>query len=132
MCNCLVQVPNTVTGLELDIAKWNTVIETDSWKGDWTPGTRYFNHDIVRYGGVTKRCITGHVAQADDNLGIESDDAKWETLIDGIEYIGNWQPKRRFKCNCVTGTSANRVHNYTQMTMVKYLDTQLLELLTQP
>ena len=44
-------------------------------------------HDIVRYGGVTKRCITGHVAQADDNLGIEPDDAKWETLIDGIEYI---------------------------------------------
>ena len=46
MCNCL-QVPNTVTGLELDIAKWNTVIETDSWKGDWTPGTRYSKSMIL-------------------------------------------------------------------------------------
>ena len=104
---------NTVTGLELDIAKWNTVIETDSWKGDWTPGTRYFNHDIVRYGGVTKRCITGHVAQADDNLGIEPDDAKWETLIDGIEYIGTWQPREDLNVTAFTGTSATCVHNYT-------------------
>tara|TARA_B100000212_G_scaffold105212_2_gene77926 strand:+ start:5050 stop:11670 length:6621 start_codon:yes stop_codon:yes gene_type:complete len=104
---------NTVTGLELDIAKWNTVIETDSWKGDWTPATRYFNHDIVRYGGVTKRCITGHVSQADDNLGIEPDDAKWETLIDGIEYIGNWQPREDLNVTAFTGTSATCVHNYT-------------------
>ena len=91
---------------------------------------KIFNHDIVRYGGVTKRCITGHVAQADDNLGIEPDDAKWETLIDGIEYIGLGNPREDLNVTAFQ----EQVQLCTQlhtMTMVKYLDTQLLELLTQ-
>ena len=117
---------NTVTGLELDIAKWITVLETDTWKGDWTPGKRYFNHDIVRYGGITKRCVTGHVAQADDNLGIEPDDAKWETLVDGIEYIGEWLARQDLNVSSFSGTSATCVHNYTSDdngTILKYTTT---------
>jgi hypothetical protein len=43
----------------------------------------------------------------------EPDDAKWETLIDGIEYIGNWQPREDLNVTAFTGTSATCVHNYT-------------------
>ena len=121
---------NTVTGLELDVAKWTTVIETDSWRGDWTPSTRYFNHDIVRYGGVTKRCVTGHVAQADDNLGIEPDDAKWETLVDGLEYIGEWKAKEDLNITSFAGTSATCVHTFTSDdngTILKYTQTGTID-----
>ena len=34
------------------------------WKSDWTAATTYYKDDIVRNGGNTYVCITGHTASA--------------------------------------------------------------------
>ena len=36
------------------------------WKGDWATPTVYYKDDVVRYGGKTFICTTGHTSDADE------------------------------------------------------------------
>ena len=81
----------TIGGLEVDQAKWEIVYRGDSWNTDWNINTRYKKDDVIRYGGIVYRAITGHTSAATFTLGLENDQTKWEKVIDGVAYKGHWQ-----------------------------------------
>ena len=57
------------------------------WKAGWTTGTNYLNDDIVYYRGRVYVCVSAHIAGAD----IRDDFSKWELMLQGQEWRGNWQ-----------------------------------------
>ena len=81
----------TISGLEVDQAKWSIKWRGDNWRQNWNINTRYKKDDMVRYGGIIYRAVTGHTSAATFSLGLEDDQAKWEKVIDGIEWVGHWQ-----------------------------------------
>ena len=97
----------TGDGLELDIAKWEVFAKGFNWLNAWTINTRYKPNDTVRYGGQLYVCITGHTSAATDALGLENDQAKWQYLHKGIEYLGAWVTATRYKVNDVVKYGAN-------------------------
>jgi hypothetical protein len=54
------------------------------WKGSWVTGTTYVKDDIVKYGGTTYVCVTGHAANANFNVDLVS--SKWEKQTGGQEW----------------------------------------------
>jgi hypothetical protein len=56
------------------------------WKGTWTGTTIYYKDDIVRNGGNTYVCITGHTATA----SFPDDQGNWNKISDGQEWRANW------------------------------------------
>jgi hypothetical protein len=91
----------TVSGLEADQAKWTLYAEGFDWKNAWTVSTRYKVNDLVRYGGYTYVCNTYHTSAATASLGLEADQAKWDSFNQGIEYKGTWVTATRYKLNDV-------------------------------
>ena len=111
----------TITGLELDVTKWDTVTRSDAFLGDWTSRTRYRQDDVVKYGGIVYRCLTGHLSANDDALGLEEDSTSWEILISGIEYKSHWVPSRDITPEAITGgiiTASN--HGLATGELVEY------------
>ena len=89
-------------GLETDSAKWDTFIEGLDWQGAWTTSTRYKINDLVRYGGITYVCNTGHTSSATASSGLEANQASWTAFNEGIEYKGTWSAGSvRYKVNDV-------------------------------
>jgi len=88
-------------GLEADQAKWTLYAEGFDWKNSWTVNTRYKVNDLVRYGGYTYVCNTYHTSAATASLGLEADQAKWDSFNQGIEYKGTWVTATRYKLNDV-------------------------------
>jgi hypothetical protein len=84
-------------GLEFDQDKWKIVTRSDNWRTDWTVNTRYAVDDIVKYGAISYRCLTGHTSNTDLALGLEDDQAKWEIFLEGIDYKGVWSATTRYK-----------------------------------
>jgi hypothetical protein len=65
------------------------------WKNDWTASTTYYKDDIVRNGGNTYVCITGHTA----SLNFPDDQSNWNKLSDGQEWKGDWAISSYYKVN---------------------------------
>ncbi len=103
--NCIDSHTSAATatlGLETDSAKWNTFVEGLDWTGNWATSTRYKLNDVVRYGGVTYVCNTGHTSAATASLGLEDNQASWTAFNEGIEYKGTWSGSSvRYKLNDV-------------------------------
>jgi hypothetical protein len=93
-------------GLEDDLANWNVYAEGFEWKTDWTVETRYKINDLVKYGGYTYVCNTGHTSAATVELGLEDDAAYWDTFNAGVEYKSNWTTGTRYKLNDVVKEGA--------------------------
>jgi hypothetical protein len=94
-------------GLELDLAKWEVFAKGFNWLDTWAISTRYKPNDTVRYGGQLYVCITGHTSAATAADGLELDQAKWQYLHKGIEYLGDWVTATRYKVNDVAKYGAN-------------------------
>ena len=91
-----------VSGLESDQAKWDTFVAGLDYRGAWTTSTRYKINDLVRYGGITYVCDTGHTSAATASLGLEDNQASWTSFNEGIEYKGAWSSGSvRYKINDV-------------------------------
>ena len=88
-------------GLEADQAKWTLYAEGFDWKSNWSISTRYKVNDLVRYGGYTYVCNTYHTSAATAALGLEADQAKWDSFNQGIEYKSTWVTGTRYKLNDV-------------------------------
>ena len=88
-------------GLELDSTKWDLFANGMTWRNVWTATTRYKKGDVVRYGGQVYICNTGHTAAATDALGLEANQASWDYVHKGIEYLGEWTTATRYKINDV-------------------------------
>ena len=84
-------------GLEFDQDKWAIVTRSDNWRYEWAINTRYAVDDIVKYGAITYRCIQGHTSDIELDIGLESDQDKWEIFLEGIEYKGDWVAELRYK-----------------------------------
>ena len=96
--------PDITAGLEADQSKWDLYATSFDWKGNWTTGTRYKVDDVVRYGGISYVCNTGHHSASTANTdsdGLEADLSKWDTYAKGFDWIGNWSPNYRYKQNDV-------------------------------
>src|SRR6056300_895293 len=63
----------TTTGLEANHSDWTLYAEGLDWKGDWATTTRYKVNDLVKYGGITYVCNTGHTSESTASDGLESD-----------------------------------------------------------
>ena len=90
---------DTLTGLESDQDKWDVFSQGVAWLGDWQINTRYVVNDIIRYGGRTYVCNTGHVSSATLTLGLEANQSDWDIFHDGIEYKTDWTSGTRYKVN---------------------------------
>jgi hypothetical protein len=84
---------NAENGLEATQGSWEIVARNDRWQNQWQIETKYAQNDIVRYGGITYRCNTGHVSALTIADGLELDQNKWDILLDNIDYKGNWLPE---------------------------------------
>ena len=87
----------TALGLEDDQSSWVFLATSDSWQTDWTVNTRYKAKDIVKYGAISYRCLTGHTSATTLALGLEDDQSKWEIFLEGVEYKTNWAASTRYK-----------------------------------
>jgi hypothetical protein len=90
---------SATTGLEADQAKWTLFLSGLEWKSDWGTSTRYKVNDLVRYGGYTYVCITGHTSAATTTSGLELDSVNWDSFNEGIEFKGDWATFTRYKLN---------------------------------
>ena len=88
---------STYLGLEFSQDKWKIVTRSDNWRTNWTVDTRYTVDDIVKYGGISYRCLRGHVSDTEISLGLEENQDDWEIFLEGIEYKGNWNSNTRYK-----------------------------------
>ena len=77
-------------GLEPDILKWDTFVEGFAWKSSWATSTRYKKNDIVKYGGYTYICNTGHTSASTASSGLEANLGSWDPFNEGLEYKGEW------------------------------------------
>ena len=107
-----------VLGLEADILKWDLFSEGQDWKQNWAINTRYKVNDIVKYGGTLYIANTGHTSNATAANGLEADQAKWDYLHKGIEYLGEWTNSYRYKVNDVVIFGATLYICTTQHTSV--------------
>ena len=87
------------SGLEVDQSNWEIVTRSDNWRTDWAINTRYRVDDVIRYTGIVYRCVTGHTSAATTILGLETDQSKWQTVIDAIEYKSTWAIGTRYNKN---------------------------------
>ena len=60
------------------------------FKGSWTTSTAYIKDDVVTYGGNSFVCLVNHTAAADFYTDLNHATAKWQLMVGGIAYRGNW------------------------------------------
>jgi hypothetical protein len=65
------------------------------WKGDWTASTTYYKDDIIRNGGNTYTCISGHTSSID----FANDYSNWNKITDGQEWKSDWTTATYYKIN---------------------------------
>lgn len=94
-----VSATTNALGLEIDQSKWNIFSKGLEWTGEWAITTRYRVNDIVKYGGQIYVCNQGHTSSPTISLGLEQDNAKWDSFHKGIEFKGNWTNAVRYKSN---------------------------------
>ena len=56
--------PETSAGLEANQANWTVYATSFNWLGNWASSYRYRTNDVVKYGGETYVCNTGHTSSA--------------------------------------------------------------------
>ena len=103
---CVISHTSQAT-FDASIANWAVYLSADNWRTDWSPNARYGIGDVVKYNGVVYRCIAGHTSGS-TALGLElgnndtQDDSTgelWETIYEGIEYVGVWTTSTRYREN---------------------------------
>jgi len=65
------------------------------WKDSWTTGTSYLKDDVIRYGGRTYVCITGHTSTSN----FYDDESNWNKFSDGTSWKADWTTATFYKEN---------------------------------
>ena len=87
-------------GLVDDLSKWEVMVLSEYWRGDWTVDTLYFVNDIVKYGGTVYRCNGQHTSSNTLDDGLEdSTSVNWVSIYEGIEYVGEWSQAEKYRKN---------------------------------
>ena len=95
-------------------ARWNQASDGQTWRGDWTPDTTYFENDIVKYGAQIYICLVGHTSSNDVSVGLEVDldlgdstQTKWDQFAEGFDWKGDWTTTTRYKLNDIVKYGGN-------------------------
>lgn len=90
---------------DLDYSYWTLFFAGENWTNTWTASYRYKLGDIVKYNGITYRCIKEHTS---NNAGINvgsydgNDDSvqeTWEEVVNNIQYRGNFSTSTLYRKN---------------------------------
>jgi hypothetical protein len=81
-----------------NLGRHSVYAEGQTWKSNWAAATRYGIGDVVQYNGIVYRCVTGHTS-ASTSLGLETDQSKWSTYYEGVEYTGDFASGVRYRAN---------------------------------
>ncbi len=65
------------------------------WKDAWTASAEYLKDDVIRYGGRTYVCITGHTA----TTNFYDDLVNWNKFSDGTDWKADWTQATFYKIN---------------------------------
>jgi len=80
-----------------DTAKWSKITAGTEFKGEWATATLYKVDDIVKWGGITYVCNTGHTSQA----SLYDDESKWTQYNSGFDWKGVYTGSTAYKNNDV-------------------------------
>jgi hypothetical protein len=69
------------------------------WKGEWAAATQYYKDDVIRYGGKTFICVTGHVSDTNFYTDRDFSPTRWNQMSDGTEWAGVWTVSTFYKIN---------------------------------
>lgn len=92
---------------DLDYNYWSLFFAGENWTNTWSASYRYKIGDIVKYNGITYRCIKEHTStSAGINVGSNdgTDDSAsetWEEVVNNILYKGNFSSSTLYKKNDV-------------------------------
>ncbi len=70
-----------------------------TWRGAWTNGYAYVKDDIVRYGAKTYVCMVTHTSGVNFNTDLAASPTKWNEMVDGFEWTGDWAPTTFYQLN---------------------------------
>jgi hypothetical protein len=65
------------------------------WRGEWVTGYDYVKDDVIRVGGSSFVCITGHTS----GIAFADDAANWEKMQEGILFRNTWTPSTIYETN---------------------------------
>ena len=86
------------------LAKWEQMSGGFDWQGAWLSGTLYKQGDIVKYGGNTYVCVSGHTASS----GITpANISYWEVYTNGVSWKGDWTPSAPYFINDLVKYNSN-------------------------
>lgn len=90
-----------------NLADWVIYAEGNNWRTDWSQNTRYRVGDVVKYNGITYRCILEHTS-ASTSTGItvgnndtfnDSTGETWEIIVSNIEYRSDYATSTAYRLN---------------------------------
>ena len=86
-----------------------------TWKGNWAVSTAYEKDDIVKYGGNTYVCITGHTSGS-AIPDFYTDIAKWNVHVEGVTHKGDHADATYYKLNDIVKSDQHQYICTTQHT----------------
>ena len=86
-----------------------------TWKGNWAVSTVYEKDDIVKYGGNTYVCITGHTSGS-AIPDFYTDIAKWNVHVEGVTHKGDHADATYYKINDIVKSDQHQYICTTQHT----------------
>ena len=69
-----------------------------TWKGNWAVTTAYEKDDIIKFGGNTYVCTTGHTTGG-TIPDFYTDIAKWDVHVEGVTHKGDHADATFYKIN---------------------------------
>ena len=82
-------------GFYSDVAFWNLYADGTAYRGVWDSTEYYWVGDVVRYGGKSFICQTGH--EADSDFYVDLDATRWNLLNDGQQWVSDWNNGQYYK-----------------------------------
>jgi hypothetical protein len=120
------------SGLEINQSDWDLFNEGLNWTGEWATNTRYIRSDIVKYGGYTYVCNTGHTSAGTVSSGLEANQSSWDFFHKGIDYKGTWSGSSvRYKENDLVKYGASVYRCNQAHTSTASFDTVRFELFVE-
>jgi hypothetical protein len=87
--------------VDLSGNKWELFNDGFQWLSDWDNGTYYKEGDVVKHGGTTYLCVTGHYSESSAVLGFDQDLdlGFWEEYSAGFDWKNQWVSSTYYKLN---------------------------------
>ena len=78
------------TDLNAASPKWVLMQDGYEWKNNWTPSTYYDVGNIVQWKAYVYRVLTPHTSASTYTEGLTADNAKWEIVAKGSNWLNTW------------------------------------------